>query len=194
MTDTIGVPRVMRESDLPALLELMRGLARFEGYAAAFAVTTESLACQGLRRTPPDFHAVVVDAPGGGLMGMAVYYLIPFTYRARPTLFLKELFVDPEYRGAGVGAALMRAAAQAARDAGCATMRWQVAHWNVGARRFYEGLGAERDDEWVDYQLVGEAIDRLLNPDDGSAVRGTDFTGEHPSSGASRSTPPSREC
>ena len=81
------------EGDLPALLVLMKGLAAFEGYAADFAVDETTLLRQGFERRPPDFHALVADGDGSTLYGMLVYYFIPFTFRARPTLFIKELFV-----------------------------------------------------------------------------------------------------
>src|SRR5690349_2639927 len=113
-------------ADIPALLELMRGLAQFEHYDADFAVTAETLLVQGFEREPPDFYALVAensDAPGE-LTGMLVYYIIPFTYRARPTLYIKELYVAESGRGRGIGEALMRSAAREALALGCATIKW----------------------------------------------------------------------
>lgn len=155
------VPRPFGKADVGPLLDLMRGLAVFERYDQAFAVTEETLIEQGITRAPPDFHAMVVDNPGGGLAGMLTYHLIPFTLRARPTLFIKELFVAPACRSMGVGRVLMVAAAKAATTADCAVVKWQVARWNTEARRFYEGLGAECDEQWLDYRLSGEAIATL---------------------------------
>jgi hypothetical protein len=79
-------------TDIPQLLALMRGLAEYEQYLDIFAVTEEILRRQGFDKSPPDFYALVADA-GGELVGMLVYYLISFTATARPTLFIKELFV-----------------------------------------------------------------------------------------------------
>ena len=152
-------------ADVPALLELMQRLAEFEHYDADFAVTAETLLAQGFDREPPDFHALVAEAPVGAaaLSGMLVYYIIPFTFRARPTLYIKELFVPESARGQGAGEALMRAAAGEALALGCATIKWQVAEWNTHARAFYERLGATADHVWVDYALSETAIHRLAN-------------------------------
>ncbi len=153
--------------DVPALLELMKGLAEFEHYDADFAVTAETLLAQGFEKTPPDFVALVADddtAPGA-LLGMLVYYIIPFTFRVRPTLYIKELYVAESGRGHGVGEALMRAAASEALALGCATIKWQVAEWNSKARAFYERLGATADHEWVDYALSESALRKLANPE-----------------------------
>ena len=162
-------PHVRRatEADVPALLTLMRLLARFEGYDAAFAVTEATLKTQGFSEQPPDFYALVVDAPDDaksdppGLSGMLVYYLIPFTFRTRPTLYIKELYVAESGRRLGVGEALMRAAAQAASAHDCATIKWQVAEWNADAQRFYERLGATANLEWVEFALSEAALRAL---------------------------------
>jgi GNAT superfamily N-acetyltransferase len=153
------------QSDIPALLTLMRGLAEFEGYDADFAVTEETLLSQGFTREPPDFYALVAEAPevGTGLVGMLVYYLVPFTFRARPTLFIKELYVSEPGRGRGIGGALMRAAARAAIAHGCADIKWQVAEWNTSARGFYERLGGSPDHVWVDYALSETALRKLAD-------------------------------
>jgi ribosomal protein S18 acetylase RimI-like enzyme len=152
-------------ADVPVLLELMRRLAEFERYDAEFAVTMETLLAQGFERDPPDFYALLAeDADGAGApSGMLVYYLIPFTFRARPTLYIKELYVAESARGRGAGEALLRAAARAAVSLGCATIKWQVAEWNTRARAFYERLGAAADHAWVDYALSENAIRHLAD-------------------------------
>ena len=146
------------ERDVPALLDLMRGLAEFEGYADKFAVTQQILIDQGFRRSPPDFECLVTDGADGTPVAMLVFYMIPFAFRAKPTLFVKELYVTEERRGNGDGDRLMRAAAVEAVRRGCAVMKWQVAEWNTEAARFYRRLGAIADTEWVDYSVSGETL------------------------------------
>lgn len=143
----------------------MLGLAEFEHYDTDFAVTRETLLAQGFDREPPDFYALVAEDPlaSSGLMGMLVYYLIPFTFRARPTLYVKELYVCDTGRGRGIGEALMRAAAKEAVAHGCASIKWQVAEWNTRARAFYERLGAAPDHVWVDYALSETALRKLAD-------------------------------
>ena len=101
------------EADIPDLLRLMRELARFERYADAFAVTEEVLRKQGFRRSSPDFYCLVAEEKGE-LLGLLVYYFVPFTYRAKPNIIVKELYVGDEYRGRGVGKLLMKAVAKKA--------------------------------------------------------------------------------
>lgn len=163
-SSTIHVRRAV-EHDVPALLMLMRQLAEFEGYDADFAVTEETLLAQGFTGETPDFFAIVAEdaTAATGMIGMLVYYIIPFTFRARPTLFIKELYVAEHGRGLGVGEALMRAASKTAVERGCAAIKWQVADWNASARKFYERLGASPDPMWVDYSLSEQALRELAN-------------------------------
>jgi ribosomal protein S18 acetylase RimI-like enzyme len=143
----------------------MHGLAQFEAYAADFAVNESTLRAQGFTRQPPNFYALVAEVPSvlSGLAGMLVYYLIPFTFRARPTLYIKELYVADAARRLGVGEALMRAAAAAASalEHDCATIEWQVAEWNTSAQKFYERLGAQAAREWVKFALSESALRAL---------------------------------
>src|SRR2546427_120145 len=99
------------EADIPQLLPLMRELAVFEKYIDAFAITEEILREQGFRRSPPDFYCLVVEN-GGALAGFLVYYFVPFTFRVKPNLIIKELYVAEGSRSQGVGELLMKAAAQ----------------------------------------------------------------------------------
>ena len=110
-------------ADIPVLLPLMEGLADFEHYRDTFGVTAEVLLRQGFSHQPPDFYCLVARHTDGHLGGMLVYYFIPFTASARPTLFIKELFVNEAYRGHHLGEELMRAAARAAVTHDCGAMR-----------------------------------------------------------------------
>jgi rhodanese-related sulfurtransferase/GNAT superfamily N-acetyltransferase len=157
-------PRAARRADLARLLPLMRDLAAFEGYLRDFAVTEATLLEQGFARTPADFETLVVDDDSGhsdALSAYLVFHLVAFTFRARPTLVVKELFVAEAARGRGYGEALLRAAAREAVARGCGAMKWQVARWNEPALRFYERLGAVADPVWVDYGVTGAALSAL---------------------------------
>ncbi len=148
-------------SDIPELLRLMRSLAEFEGYAADFAVTARDLAIRGFGPRPQFFAKLAMDMTTDTAAGMAVFYLMPFTYDLRPTLLLKELYVDERYRNRKVGEQLMIALAQQARRIGCGRMRWDVLHGNHEAERFYRRLGGQREDHWIAWRMDRDSIDAL---------------------------------
>ena len=145
------------EADIPNLLPLMRELARFERYDDDFAITEEMLREQGFRRSPPDFQCFVAEE-NQKLVGLVVYYFVPFTYRAKPNLIIKELYVADGRRGEGVGRILMKAAVREAEQAGCGMTKWWVAKWNDRGIEFYEQLGARIDHDWHEFQMSEKAF------------------------------------
>ena len=103
--------------------------------------------------------AVTVEVNGlvaeenGVLIGLLVYYFVPFTYRAKPNVIIKELYVADEHRSKGVGKLLMKAIATEAEQAGCGLIKWYVAKWNQRGIEFYERLGAKIDPNWHEFQM-----------------------------------------
>lgn len=140
------------EADVPKLLPLMRELAEFENYAKEFVITEKILREQGFRRSPPDFHCFVAEE-SGELIGFLVYYFVPFTYRAKPNVIIKELYVAEGYRSRRAGELLMRAIAKEAVRTGCGMIKWWVAKWNKRGIKFYERLGAKIEIDWHEFQM-----------------------------------------
>lgn len=138
------------EADAPELLRLMRALAEFEGYADRFAVTEATLIDRGLDTTlaSPQFIAFVAPAAGGGLAGMAVIVERAFTFDLRPSLLLKELYVDPASRTVGVASALMAAVLSHARERNAGDLVWDVLPDNAVAKAFYERRGGAPVSDW----------------------------------------------
>lgn len=135
----------------------MRELAEFEKYTKDFAITQETLREQGFRHSPPDFHCLVAEE-NGKLIGFLVYYFVPFTYRAKPNLIIKELYVAEGFRSKRIGELLMKAVAKEAERAGCGMIKWWVAKWNARGIQFYKRLGAEADEDWHEFQLSEKAF------------------------------------
>jgi GNAT superfamily N-acetyltransferase len=84
---------------------------------------------------------------------MAVHYAVSWTYDLRPTLVLKELYVDERARGSGVGKALMTAVIDEGRRIGAARLQWVVLARNDDAKRFYGRFGARHDHVWEPWRL-----------------------------------------
>ena len=145
------------EADIPELLPLMRGLAVFEKYDDAFAITEEVLREQGFRHSPPDFYCLVAEE-GNGPVGFLVYYFVPFTYRAKPNMVIKELYIREDFRNRSVGRLLMKAAAEEAVRADCGLIKWWVAKWNERGIEFYKRLGAGIDHDWHEFQMTEKAF------------------------------------
>lgn len=138
--------------DVYQVLQLMKGLAAFEGYLAEFNVTEADLISRGLREIP-EFFACVAEADDKTILGMAVYYLVPYTYDLQPDMILKELFVADEARGLGVGQALMDMVRTDSLARGCGQIKWLVLKGNEAAKRFYSSLGARENVKWENWYI-----------------------------------------
>lgn len=143
--------RLAEKRDVDRLLELMRGLARFEEYIDDFAVTRESVLEHGFGDARL-FTAFVAER-GEDLVGMAVVYTIPWTYTLRAKVVLKELFVEEAVRNSGAGKALMAAVISHAESIDAAELIWTVMDGNRAAEGFYRSLGASPDLKWNNWSL-----------------------------------------
>lgn len=162
--DRVSLPTVIREArpaDVGDILRLVRGLAAYEREPDAVETTAESLQA-ALFRPDALVHAYVAEEEGR-LVGMALWFLSFSTWTGRPSLYLEDLFVEPERRGGGVGRALMGRLAARAAELGCARMDWSVLDWNEPAARFYRALGARPLVEWTTWRLDGPALQRLAD-------------------------------
>ncbi|MGW8269191.1 MAG: N-acetyltransferase family protein [Burkholderiales bacterium] len=151
--------RAATTDDVPALFELIKGLAAYERLLEQLSATEESLRSH-LFGARPAAEAVLAEE-NGVAVGFALYFHNFSTFLGRPGLYLEDLFVRPEYRGRGYGKALMVFVARLAQARGCGRLEWSVLDWNRPAREFYRTLGARPLDDWIGQRMTGEAIARL---------------------------------
>lgn len=93
--------------------------------------------------------------------GYAFFFDYYSTFEGRPGLFLEDIYVRDQYRGKGIGKALLARVASIAKEHNCFGVRWEVLDWNTPAIEFYKNLGATFLNEWKTVNLDGDALDRL---------------------------------
>ena len=144
------------ERDVPLILRFVQELAAYEKLAHECVATEERLreSLFGERPAAEVAIARVGEAPAG----FALFFSTYSTFLARPGIYLEDLFVSPEWRGRGVGRALLVHLARLAVGRGCGRLEWAVLDWNEPAIGFYERLGARPLDEWTTYRVTGDAL------------------------------------
>lgn len=151
--------RPVLSSDVPALLVMFRELAQYEQLLDHVQATQERLQ-HALFGEPPSAYALIAERDGQAL-GYAVFFSTFSTFLSIPGIWLEDLYVRPQHRGAGVGRDLLAAvAARLLRDGG-ERLEWSALRWNELALGFYRGLGAETMDGWITHRLGGEHLERL---------------------------------
>jgi GNAT superfamily N-acetyltransferase len=146
-------------ADIPVILSFIRDLARYEKLLHEVEATEAKLG-DTLFGARPAAECVLAFADDGQPAGFAIYFTNYSTFLAKPGLYLEDLFVKPEYRGQGIGKALLLHLASLANDRGYGRMEWSVLDWNQPAIDFYEKLGAERKVDWTICRLTGPTLEQ----------------------------------
>lgn len=94
-------------------------------------------------------------------MGIALYFYNYSTWRARPGIYLEDLFVRQTERGNGYGKRLLVELAKEVVALKGGRLEWSVLKWNEPSIKFYESIGATAMNEWVGMRVDGEALTRL---------------------------------
>jgi GNAT superfamily N-acetyltransferase len=149
------------EHDVSLILSFIKELAHYERLLHEVVATEEGLR-QSLFGERPAAE-VAIGYYQGEPAGFALYFHNFSTFLGRPGIYLEDLFVKPEYRGKGLGRALLSYLAQLAKDRDCGRLEWAVLNWNEPAIRFYHSLGARPMNEWTVNRVTGETLDRLAD-------------------------------
>ncbi len=149
--------------DLPVILQFIRALAEYEKLTHLVVATEDSLR-ESLFGARPGAEVLLAYA-GGEAVGFAVYFHNFSTFLGRHGLWLEDIFVPPVHRGKGYGKALLLACARIAKARGCGRFEWSALDWNTPAWDFYKSLGATPMEDWTNFRVTGEALDRLAAMD-----------------------------
>ncbi len=153
------VIRPVTPDDMEVLVNLVRELLVYERLEAHAKSTPDDFR-RALFGPRPSAEAVLVDLDGEAV-GFALWFTTFSTSRGQPCLYLEDLFVRPEYRGRGIGKALLAMLARLVTERGCGKLEWSVLNWNEPAIGFYRSLWARPMDEWTVYRLDGEPLRQL---------------------------------
>ncbi len=151
--------RAAAPSDLDTIVRFIRALAEYEKLADEVRLAPETLGRHLFGGTP--MAEVLIGEIDGIPRGFALFFHNFSTFEGRPGIYLEDLFVEPEARGAGLGKALLARLARLAQERGCARLEWAVLDWNAPSIAFYKSLGAEPMDEWTVYRVDGDALVEL---------------------------------
>ncbi|THJ67396.1 GNAT family N-acetyltransferase [Arthrobacter echini] len=148
--------RAAEPADVPVILQLIHDLAVYEREPDAVRNTADALR-DALFGEQPTIYAHVIEADGA-VQGFALWFLNYSTWEGVNGIYLEDLYVRPEARGAGLGKALLAHLASIAAERGYARVEWSVLNWNEPSIRFYESLGATNQTEWSTFRLTGDAL------------------------------------
>lgn len=167
--------------DAPIILEFIKALASYEKEPDSVEATVETIE-QTIAFAPSDSAANGVTEPDtepinpkrpcrclllcnqlGNTVAMALYFYNYSTWRARPGIYLDDIFIQPSERGKGYGKRLMVELAKQVISMKGGRLEWAVLKWNEPSIKFYQSLGANEMDEWVGMRVEGHGLERLAH-------------------------------
>ncbi len=157
-TPTVTI-RAARPEDSGQYLQLVDALARYEHMPAPDAAAKARL-IEHLFGPRPHYRLLVAET-GGSIVGYAAHFLAYSTFAAKPTFYLEDLFVLPEFRSLRVGHQLLTICARTAVAEGCGRMDFIVLDWNRLALDFYERHGIPCKKEWLLHRVEGAGLMEL---------------------------------
>jgi GNAT superfamily N-acetyltransferase len=151
--------RPAERSDSALILGFVRKLAEYERLLHEVAATEADVVRDLFGPNPRVFCDIALW--DGAPAGFALWFHDYSTFRGRHGLFLEDLFVEPAYRGRGIGKALLKRLARRCQAEGLDRLHWWVLDWNAPSIAFYKSLGAVPMGDWTAFRLTGDALKKL---------------------------------
>jgi GNAT superfamily N-acetyltransferase len=139
--------------DVAMLKNLIHEFAAYERLEAF--ITEEQLVRDGFG--PDPIFRILIAEWAKQPAGYALFFDYYSSFRGRG-MFLEDLFVRAQFRGKGIGKALLAQIAAVAEENHCFGIMFNVLDWNCPAIEFYQGLGATFLDDWKTVCLKGSAL------------------------------------
>ena len=152
--------RPAQATDVPLILALIRELADYEKLLHAVDASEEALQAALFAAVPRVFCDIAEwdDGTQRRPAGFALWFYNFSTFRGRHGIYLEDLFVRPEYRGRGIGKALLVQLAERCVRERLTRLEWAVLDWNEPALNFYRKYNATFSAEWLNGYLFTEQI------------------------------------
>lgn len=143
MSEYESVVRAARAEDLARIVELVQEHVAYKKSHPRAPGLAERLGA-ALFEDGARVWVLLAETPRGEVVGYAACSEEFSFWDGRHYLHMDCLYLAEGARGHGLGAALMDAVTDLARERGLGHVEWQTPDWNEGAIRFYDRLGAMR--------------------------------------------------
>ena len=146
-------------SDTRVIYALIRELAVYENLLNVVDATERMIGDALFGQTPRAFCELAEW--DGEVVGFSLWFYNFSTFRGRHGIYLEDLFVRPDFRGKGLGKALIVSLARRCVAENLARFEWSVLDWNAPSIAFYKALGATMLDDWTGCRVSGDALAAL---------------------------------
>jgi len=97
------------------------------------------------------------------VVGFALYFYSISTFKGKAGIYLEDFYVKPEYRGKGIGTALITSLGKIAKEESCGRVEWSCLDWNTPSIGYYKKLGGEIIQEWSRFRVDEADYDDFIS-------------------------------
>ena len=146
--------------EVPAIVRLMRDFAEYEDLGDYCEITEARL--NDVMFGEQAFVEGLVAFHDEEPIAYAMFYPYFASFRGQCGFYLEDIFIAEDFRRNGLGEAMVKIVAKLAKQRGYERIDFQVLEWNTPAVKFYEKLGAVRDDSERHFIFIGGAFRSLV--------------------------------
>lgn len=154
-TPSISI-RPAQVDDCALILQFIEALADYEKLRDQVVATADKLRASLFGECAA--AEVLIAEWGNKPAGFALFFPNYSTFLAQPGIYLEDLFVFAEFRGHGLGKALLTKLAAMTVERNGGRLDWSVLDWNQPSIDFYLSIGAKPLDDWTQFRLQGQAL------------------------------------
>ncbi|XP_026184062.1 diamine acetyltransferase 2-like isoform X1 [Mastacembelus armatus] len=161
--------RPATKQDCKEISRMIMELAVYENMSDQVKISHEELERDGFCQNP-FFECLIAEVPeehkskeGFTIVGYAFYFYTYSTWKGR-SQYLEDLYVMPEFRGNGIGKALLSKVTEVGKNKGCVRLQLSVLNWNTPSLDFYAAKGAQDltvSEGWHFIRFDGKHLDDL---------------------------------
>ncbi|XP_012690267.2 thialysine N-epsilon-acetyltransferase-like [Clupea harengus] len=161
--------RAATPEDCIDIFRMTRELSEYEKLSDQVKISLEDLKRNGFCQNP-FYRCLIAEVPeehktkdGHVNVGYALFCYTYCTIKGK-CVYLGDLYVMPEFRGKGIGKALMSSVAKVAKEQQCTNLQLSVLDWNTPSMDFYIAKGAQdltKSEGWHSLRFHGAALDKL---------------------------------
>jgi GNAT superfamily N-acetyltransferase len=143
-------------ADAALIFAFVSELAAFENLSSEVEANEATLAAALFSENPRVFAEIAEygDTPAG----FSLWFYTFSSFRGRHGIWIEDIYVRENFRGKGIGLALLHQIAHRCVEEKLGRLEWSVLNWNENAIDFYRAAGARLMSEWCMCRLEGPAL------------------------------------
>ena len=148
-----------QKHDIPQILDFIKKLAEYEKFDGDIVVNDEIIKRELF--TGSSNVAVIFAEVNSKKVGFALYFHTFSTFIGKKGIYIEDLYIEPEFRGNGIGTKLLSHIAKIAVEKCYGRVELACLDWNKNSIEFYESIGMKAMNEWTVFRLDGDGINKL---------------------------------